>query len=601
MHPLLAQHLKDAFGALEAVPPDLGRLLPLLDTVYAQAQGASPAAQGQPARPAEPPATHPGSHASLAPPGDPATAGSRELRFNAFMDNTPMVAALKDAHGILLYANKTCERIFPHISNLLGSASFTWLPPEIAGTRADDAEVHAAGHALESEQVVCLPGQPERHWLVIRFPVAGEDGRALVGVTALDVTERKRAEDALRRQALILETIHDAVIVIDPRGRIASCNAATCELSGYTRGYLIGQPPRFWRRDQDDATHPAEILKAVAREGRWAGDISFVRADGSEGVCETVVVPGRDERGETAGFIAVSRDITERRAMTRQLLQSQKLEAIGELAAGIAHEINTPSRYVTDNVHFLEQAFRDLLELARRHEELLRIAREQAPLAEAAAKMEETVKTADLEYLKTEVPSAIRQSLEGLQRIAEIVRGVQQFAHPGGGEKTGVDLNAALENVIMVARNEWKYVAEVETAFDPGLPPVPCFAGEINQVFLNILVNGAHAIGEVVSPDSGARGRIVVSTRRDGPWAEVRISDTGPGIPPEHQSRVFDLFFTTKPVGKGTGQGLAISHRVVVENHQGTIAFETARDQGTTFVVRLPLGAADAAPLERAA
>jgi len=563
MHPLLVEQLRKAFGSPDAAPAGVASLLQLVDAAY-QAADRERASR----------------RASI------------EARFDAFMDNTPLIVALKDPNGILLYANKTCARHFPHLSLLGGGASFAWLPPEIAGTREDDAAVIKAGQAIESLQSVPVQGGEERHWLVYRFPVPDEQGRTLVGVSALDVTERSRTEDALRRQALILEMIHDAVIVTDLHGRITNCNEAAGKLSGYSREEILGQSPRLWQRESDGSPALQDILEAVMREGRWSGDIPFARKDGSEGVCESVVVPLR--AGERVmGFIAVNRDMTEKRSMARQLLQSQKLEAIGELAAGIAHEINTPTQYVTDNMHFLEDSFRDLFELISRHQELLAAAAKHPDLADPVERVNEAARAADMDYLGAEVPVAIRQSLDGLQRISEIVRGVKAFAHPGGGSKSGVDLNAALENVITVSRNEWKYVAEIETDFDSTLPPVSCFAGEINQVFLNIIVNAAHAIGDVVRGESGARGRITVSTRLDGDWVEVRIADSGPGIPEHVQSRIFDPFFTTKPVGKGTGQGLTISHRVVVERHGGTLSFESALGKGTTFIVRLPLGAVE--------
>jgi signal transduction histidine kinase len=195
----------------------------------------------------------------------------------------------------------------------------------------------------------------------------------------------------------------------------------------------------------------------------------------------------------------------------------------------------------------------------------------------------------DVEYLSQEIPKAIQQSLDGVERVANIVRAMKEFSHPGSGEKTSIDLNHAIESTITVAKNEWKYVADVVSEFDPQLPPVSCLPGEFNQVILNILVNAAHAIAVVVGDAAGQKGTIRVMTRRDGAWAEVRISDTGPGIPEAIQNRVFDPFFTTKKVGKGTGQGLAIAHNVIVEKHGGSITFESEVGKGTTFIIRLPI------------
>jgi signal transduction histidine kinase len=203
--------------------------------------------------------------------------------------------------------------------------------------------------------------------------------------------------------------------------------------------------------------------------------------------------------------------------------------------------------------------------------------------------VEDAEKAADLAYLAEEIPKAITQSLEGVGRVSDIVRAMKDFSHPGASGKEAIDLSKAIESTVTVARNEWKYVADMVTDFDPALPPVPCLVGEFNQVILNIVVNAAHAIADVIGDHTDKRGTIRITTRRDNKWAEIRISDTGTGIPEQHRSRVFDHFFTTKAVGKGTGQGLSIAHAVVTEKHGGSIALETEMGKGTTFIIRLPI------------
>jgi signal transduction histidine kinase len=188
-----------------------------------------------------------------------------------------------------------------------------------------------------------------------------------------------------------------------------------------------------------------------------------------------------------------------------------------------------------------------------------------------------------------EVPQAIQQSLQGIGRVTTIVRAMKEFSHPGSEEKSDTDLNRAIETTITVARNEWKYVAEVVTDFDPALPLVRCLPGEINQVILNLIVNAAHAIADVVENNGKSKGTITIRTRSQGDRVEIRVSDTGTGIPETIRAKIFDPFFTTKGVGKGTGQGLAIAHSVIVDKHGGTISCETEVGKGTTFVIRLPL------------
>jgi len=321
--------------------------------------------------------------------------------------------------------------------------------------------------------------------------------------------------------------------------------------------------------------------QVVSREGR------LKKRDGTAmwGAVSATVV--RDGSGQIVHVNALIEDITDRKVLESQLAQAQKLEAMGQLAAGIAHEIKMPIQYVGDNTRFAQECFVSLAALLRKHDELLEEARVSPP--EVLAKYKEAAEEADLPYLAEQLPAAIEQSLEGVGRVVEIVRAMKEFSHPDMAEKIPTDLNAAIQSTITLARNEWRYVADVETSFDPGLPPVPVLVGDIKQVILNMLVNAAHAIGDVVGDGKTGKGTITVSTRCDGDWAEIRIADTGAGIPEEARPKIFDLFFTTKEEGKGTGQGLAISRVIVVQKHGGTITFETEVGKGTTFVIRLPM------------
>ncbi len=271
------------------------------------------------------------------------------------------------------------------------------------------------------------------------------------------------------------------------------------------------------------------------------------------------------------------------------LNQAQKLESIGQLAAGIAHEINTPTQFVNDNTRFLRDAFDDLNSLIESFERVTARARAGPVDRNLLDEVEQARDSADVDYLRAEIPKAIDQSLEGLQRISKIVCAMRDFSHPDRSQKIAADLNQAIETTVTVARSEWKYVAELELELDPTLPPVACHLGEINQVVLNLIVNAAHAIADKVGDGSSGKGTITISTKSDGDGVEVRVADTGTGIPEQHRARMFTPFFTTKDVGKGTGQGLAIAHNVITKKHGGTIRFETETGQGTTFVVRLPL------------
>jgi signal transduction histidine kinase len=297
-------------------------------------------------------------------------------------------------------------------------------------------------------------------------------------------------------------------------------------------------------------------------------------------------VVDRDSSGTALRVVGTLVDIHDARRMQMQAANASKLESIGELAAGIAHEINTPTQYVGDNVRFLGDVFGTLQQCV---DELSRLSEDQRESIPAAS-VRNCVDKADMPYLREEIPKAITQSLEGVQRIAKIVSAMKEFSHPSQ-EQTPTDLNHAISNTITVATNEWKYVAKVETQLDESLPLVPVVPGEFNQVILNIVVNAAHAIGETRSQHPTRIGNIRIVTRRLPDWAEIIISDDGCGMPKTIHDKIFDPFFTTKPVGKGTGQGLAIAHNVIVKHHRGTIAVKSEVGMGTTFTIRVPLQA----------
>jgi two-component system, NtrC family, sensor kinase len=273
----------------------------------------------------------------------------------------------------------------------------------------------------------------------------------------------------------------------------------------------------------------------------------------------------------------------ERQQLEVELRQAQKLEAVGQLASGIAHEINTPVQFVGDCVQLLRDSVEQLgLALANHRQSHVTQALDEAT-RDALRAYDETL---DLDYLLAEAPQAGTRAAEGLEQVANIVRAMKEFAHPDGREKKSADLNRALQSTLVVARNELRYLADVETSFAE-LPSVWCHLGDLNQVFLNILINAAHAVADA---KKGDRGKIVVSTRAFPESVLISIEDSGHGIPEAIRTRVFEPFFTTKAVGRGTGQGLAIARSIVTDKHGGQMWFESELGKGTTFFIRLPLG-----------
>lgn len=273
--------------------------------------------------------------------------------------------------------------------------------------------------------------------------------------------------------------------------------------------------------------------------------------------------------------------VAELRQKDQQLLQAQKLEALGQLAAGIAHEINTPMQYVQDNVTFIEQAFNDL------HSLLVEVSQTERSLCTPATTA--LLKTINLKFLLEEIPESIKETYHGINRMARIVMAMREFSHPGGKEQKLIDLNHALENTLIICRNEWKHVAEMITDFAPGLPLIRCFPDQLHQVFIILIINAIHAIEEQQAISCEHSGRITITTSHDGEGVVIQVGDNGGGIPEEFRHCIFDPFFTTKEVGKGTGQGLTLAYDIVVKKHGGRIDFSTQPGQGCIFSIHLPI------------
>jgi len=279
-------------------------------------------------------------------------------------------------------------------------------------------------------------------------------------------------------------------------------------------------------------------------------------------------------------------DMTHQTLLESELRQAQRLESVGRLAAGVAHEINTPIQFVSDSLEFTREAVGDLVQIVAIQQRVLDAMRAgswSTTLSDSAAASAEQ---AELPYLVAELPRAIDRALDGTHRVTAIVRSLRVFAHDRR-EMMEVDLREAIESTLTIARNEYRYIADLELQLEP-VPLVSCVGGEINQVILNIVVNAAHAIGDVVA-ESGDRGKIIVAMRQIDESVEIAISDTGAGIPEHARNHIFEQFYTTKPVGKGTGQGLALSRSVVVDKHHGSLTFESASGVGTTFRILLPI------------
>ncbi|MFZ3215768.1 MAG: ATP-binding protein [Candidatus Acidiferrales bacterium] len=408
---------------------------------------------------------------------------------------------------------------------------------------------------------------------------------------------RKLAEEERERLGkelvLILDSTSEGIYGVNLSDSITFMNRSAARTLGVSREEAIGKNSHalFHHTRPDDTPYPESEcpLTRLLRTGkRDSIDLEhFCKADGSHFAVSYSAVPMFEGTRVTGAVISFT-DISGRRQMEVELRHAQKLEAVGGLAAGIAHEINTPIQFIGDNTRFVQGSFHESLEMIAKYDQIYHQARNGMVRPELLRELDSISQKIEWSFLVTEIPKALDQMLDGVNRVATIVRAMKDFSHVDrSADKAPADLNKAIESTLIVSRNETKYVADVETDLGD-LPPVLCHLGDLNQVFLNLFVNAAHAIGDVMKV-TGNKGRIVVTTRQEGDYVLVTVQDTGTGIPEKVRGKIFDPFFTTKEVGKGTGQGLALARAIVVEKHGGTLTFETEMGKGTTFRVRLPM------------
>lgn len=426
-----------------------------------------------------------------------------------------------------------------------------------------------------------------------------------------EVAERKlrSALQALNNEKRALDA-HAIVCAVDTDNKIYYVNDKFIKATKYEKSELIGKDYESVNSGCRSKTLTPEILSNLEKGEIWHGEVRNCKKNGGYYWADETIVPFMDDQGTLYQYVIVQTDISARKESETQLkvkhqqlvaahaeleqshstlLQSEKMVSIGQLAAGIAHEINTPTQFIGDNMRFLQDSFNDLTVLLETYDDLAKAAGAGTVPDGLAARARDVKEEVEMDYLKEEIPKAICQSLEGIERVANIVRSMKEFSHPGSDEKSLVDINKAIETTVTISRNEWKYCADLTTDFDPALVAIPCLLGEFNQVILNMIVNAAHAIQSVLGERPVDKGTISIVTKSTDQYAEIRISDTGSGIPEDIRSRIFDPFFTTKSVGKGTGQGLAVAYNVIVGKHGGRLEVESKVGQGSTFIICLPM------------
>jgi PAS domain S-box-containing protein len=515
---------------------------------------------------------------------------------HAIMDNIDDLVMVIDMKGKWFYASASHrESLGYEPRELIGQDAFCTLHPEDRPL-VDKAmeEMMRSGRAP-----VIQVRRHHKNGTVLHFEARGSLVRGVcndadgVVVVSRAIDERLAAQQKLQEAwaetELFLESIPSILIGLDGEGRINRWNDSATEVfhlsSEQVQGLAIDHCGIKW-------LHPEMNIEL----SRWLHTEVVYRCDdlpyelgGRRRYIGFNVRPIHGDKQRGRRFIVTGADVTERKNLEVQLQQAQKLQAIGQLAAGIAHEINTPTQYVGDNIKFLKESWNGISNLLQLGHKIRQQAEGGGVAKELLGEFDQADADCDSEYLLREVPKAIEQSIDGLQRVAKIVKAMKDFSHPGSQEKRAVDINKAIESTVAVAGHEWKYVATVDTDLQKDLPLVPCLVGEFNQVILNLIINSAHAVASAVGEGLREKGTITLRTRLRDPWVEISVADTGTGIPEELRSRIFEPFFTTKPMGQGTGQGLALAHSVIVQRHQGQIWFETEVGRGTTFFVRLPL------------
>jgi PAS domain S-box-containing protein len=396
------------------------------------------------------------------------------------------------------------------------------------------------------------------------------------------------------QNSMMLNWVNGAVIAVDRDGRVIQANETALMALGWTDEEFIGRHlhDTIHHSQEDGSEYPYDFCPVFAaiEDGsshHVNGDV-FWHKDNTSFSADFIVCPTRNDDNEITGAVITFRNLTEQRLQEAKRIQSMKLESIGELAAGIAHEINTPIQFIGSNIDFLRDGFEDVVQVIKAYTGLrdkLTGSAEHADILDTIAEAEEN---ADLSYLEDEIPKAFEQTIDGVKRVTKLVLGLKGFAHSGAGEhKTNADINEIITNSLIVCHNAYKYVAELSTELGD-LPTIKAYPGDIGQVIVNLVINAAQAIAEQ-KEKTGAMGKITIRTSCESGMIVIAIADSGGGIPEKIQPRVFDPFFTTKKVGLGSGQGLAICRTLIHDKHQGEITLDSTIGQGTTFSIRLPL------------
>ncbi|MCG8493026.1 MAG: ATP-binding protein [Sneathiellales bacterium] len=412
----------------------------------------------------------------------------------------------------------------------------------------------------------------------------------------LEKTLEETSAESAQLSVILNKTVF-AILLTRADGSIVNANKTAEKFYQDDRENIIGQNTFDFLEMKTESESDSEELFTDSEPQNDVGALAHENPIEAIGTSKTgqafpmEVTITKLDWGGGEHFMWLCRDLTrqkeeelQKRNLEQELRHAQKLEALGTLASGVAHEINTPIQFISDNISFMQEAFEDLQSLIEGMVGAIDTLDEniKAPLKQ---KVTSLLDEADFEFLEEEVPASIEQTGEGIKRVAKIVSAIKDYAHPGTEDKSAVNLNEAVKTTITVSKNQWKYVSNMELELFEDLPAFMGHVGDINQALLNLVVNAAHAIEENKGEDLG---KITITTGMSETDVFVSVADTGCGIEQENIDRIFDPFFTTKEVGKGTGQGLSIIHNVVTTKHAGTVDVQSEIGQGSVFTLRFP-------------
>jgi two-component system, NtrC family, sensor kinase len=462
----------------------------------------------------------------------------------------------------------------------LGSAEFVkQLRENISLVSTSQIPCFRNEYTVESNQTV-------RHYQLSITPIE-VDGQRGVAVVHVDVSHLKRVEKRAAALATLVSESPDEVLIASvDKGSFVEVNEGARTNTGYTREELLklSLTEIF---DEQQTHNVRATLEHIKLSGeRVVRFESYIRRkNGTNYPCRVSL--HRTQFEELDVWVLFVNDLSEQKSLEAKLLQAQKLEALGTLASGIAHEINTPMQCVVGNFEFLQKCFTKMTAVSDRMIELLdessvdwSVEREQL----MALRIEN-----NHDFTRKQMPMALKEAAESSQKIVSIVRAMTTLSHPGTEDAVLTDIHEIIQNATIISRHHWKLAAELELNFSADVPPIYGFPAELSQVFINLIVNATDAIIEKNGPNPTTLGLIAIDSTLSKDKVIIRVGDTGCGIPLELRQKIFDPFFTTKEVGKGTGQGLSISHAVIVGKHQGSLTVSSEVGLGTVFTIELPV------------